>query len=399
MLDSANLGQAGEPRGQGSVGSHRLTPDHRAGGLAVRRCLLIALLGILGLTAIAAPADARKSRKKAIWGPAQVGGVSQFPYYRDLGAGIYQISLNLSQVAPSRPINLANPSDPAYAWPTELDYAIQQAHASGMQVFVLLSGSPAWANGGRGWQWAPKNPQVFAKMAAATSRRYPGVRYWQIWGEPSRRGAFMPLAAAKGRANISRRQERGPRTYAKILDASYAALNRVRRSDQVIGGNTFTTGDISPLPYIKALRLPGGKPPRMDFYGHNPFSNREPNLRKGPLAGGRSDFSDLDRLARHIDRHLSRRGRNGPRLRLFLTEFLIPSDHKSATFNFWVTRQTQARWLAAALRITRRWSRIFGLGWHALYDEPPRPDGLQVNWGLLDYHGNKKPSYFAYRSG
>jgi hypothetical protein len=54
---------------------------------------LFALAAIAGL-AIAAVADAAPSRKKAIWGPVRVDGVSQFPIYRDLGAGIYQMELH-----------------------------------------------------------------------------------------------------------------------------------------------------------------------------------------------------------------------------------------------------------------------------------------------------------------
>jgi hypothetical protein len=64
-----------------------------------------------------------------------------------------------------------------------------------------------------------------------------------------------------------------------------------------------------------------------------------------------------------------------------------------------VTRGTAASWLTDALRITRRWSRIYTLGWYALYDDPPNRQGDDVHRGLLTYHGRKKPAYFAYRRG
>ena len=67
------------------------------------RLRLIALALVL-LAAFAPPADARYSRKKAIWGPTKVNGVSQFPIYRDLGVGIFQMQLS---VEPSR----ADPAD------------------------------------------------------------------------------------------------------------------------------------------------------------------------------------------------------------------------------------------------------------------------------------------------
>jgi hypothetical protein len=67
-----------------------------------------------------------------------------------------------------------------------------------------------------------------------------------------------------------------------MLDASYGALKRANRHNIVIGGDTWTGGEISPLNFIRAMRLPNGRRPRMDLYGHNPFTARSPNLRKQP---------------------------------------------------------------------------------------------------------------------
>ena len=140
----------------------------------------------------------------------------------------------------------------------------------------------------------------------------------------------------------------------------------------------------------------------MDLYGHNPFTRRRPALRKRPLGFGFADFSDLDTLARWVDRNLGRR-RGGRRIRLFLSEFTLPTDHANSNFNFWVTRKVQARWLRAALRITRRWKRIHALGWIKLYDEPPNgPGGSHaddVHWGLLEWDGARKPSYRVFQRG
>jgi hypothetical protein len=64
-----------------------------------------------------------------------------------------------------------------------------------------------------------------------------------------------------------------------------------------------------------------------------------------------------------------------------------------------VDRRTQARWIRAALRITRRFRRIYTFGYLGLYDDPPRPDGLEVNRGLIDHRGRKKPAYFSFKRG
>jgi hypothetical protein len=362
----------------------------------VSRAASATLLAILAL-AWAPAANAGQSLKKAIWGPPEVNGVSQFPIYRDLAVGIYEMALDWSRVAPTRPARPTDPADPAYRWPAEVDYAIEEGRRYGMTVSLMLTAAPGWANGGRPSRWAPRRPGDFARFAYAASRRYPSIRHWMIWGEPSRRKNFMPLLHERRGKRLSGPEARGPRLYARILDASYAALKGANPRNLVIGGNTFTTGDVSPLNFIRSMRLANGKPPRMDLYGHNPFTARKPNLRKPPLGFGFADFSDLDTLAGWIDRYLSPRG--GRRLRLFLSEFFLPTDHFNHEFNFYVSRRTQADWLAAALRIARRWRRIYTLGWFGLYDDPPRPRGDEVDRGLIDRQGRRKPAYRAYKRG
>ena len=358
--------------------------------------LALALCLLLGL---APSADAASpSRKKAIWGPVRVNGVSQFPIYHQLGAGIFLYRLNWSGVAATRPAHPANPADPAYQWPAELDDAIAQAKRYGIRVGIALDDAPAWASGHSDPIWAPKKPGDFATFAAAASRRYPTVRLWQIWQEPTQTANFQPLIPERRDRPLTKAMRHGPHLYARILDDSYAALKRVHRSNLVIGGDTFTTGDVSVLNWIKNLRLPNGRPPRMDMYGHNPFSARRPTLGGPPLGHGFADFNDLPILARWIDRYLGRpRHRAG--MKIFISELFWPTDHPNFEFNFWVSRTTAATWLGDALRIVRGWSRIYTLGYIGLYDDPPRPDGLEVDRGLLTLSGSKKPAYYAYKRG
>ena len=88
------------------------------------------------------------------------------------------------------------------------------------------------------------------------------------------------------------------------------------------------------------------------------------------LGHGFADFSDLDLLARWVDRYLGR-PRRKRRMKLFLSELFWPTDHRNHEFNFWVTRRTAARWLSDALRTTRRSSRIYTLGWFSSTTIPP----------------------------
>jgi glutathione S-transferase len=366
--------------------------------MPLTRTRILLTLGALLLLAFPVSAEAAPSRKKSIWGPATVNGRSQFPIYRDLGVGIWQDRVNWSVVAPTRPADPRDPLDPAYRWPAGLDDAIAEGRRFGIQTSLVLTEAPRWASGHSNPSWAPRKPSDFADFAYAASARYPSVRHWMIWSEPTRAVNFMPLIHEKRDRPLTRRMKKGPHTYARILDAAYAALKRRSRRNIVIGGNSFTTGDVSALNWIRNLRLPNGKPPRLDLYGHNPFSARRPLLDRPPLGHGFADFSDLDLLARWVDRWLAR-PRGKTRINFFLSELFWPTDHPNHEFNFWVTRRTAASWLTDALRITRRWPRIYTLGWYALYDDPPNGKGDEVNRGLLTYRGRKKPAYRAYRRG
>ena len=364
-----------------------------------RRIGLLVLLAVV-LGGLAAPAaEARKSAKKGIWGPVEVDGASQFPTYRKLGVGVYSTRLRWNRIAATRPANARDPRDPAYAWPAEIDAAVAQARRSRIKVAVEVQGVPGWANGGREANWIPNDPRDFARFMAAASKRYPSVRYWIVWGEPTRSPNFMPLVPQKAAdVPLDARRRAAPRAYARILDASYGELKRVDRRDKVVGGNTFVNGDIGPLNFLRALKLPNGRPPRMDLYGHHPFTARRPDLSRTLIRPGMADFSDLDTLARWVDRYLGR-APGGGRIKLWLGEWAMVTDHASNNLNVWVSRATQASWMRSALRIVRRWDRIEALVYFQLRDQPPAADGRESNWGLLDWRGRAKPAYRAFQRG
>lgn len=328
--------------------------------------------------------------EKGFWGPAQIGGVSQFPVYKQLGVTIYQTTLSWASTAPTRPANPRDPADPAYVWPADIDDAIAQASANGMKVLLLIHQAPSWANGGRTPDYAPDKPADYADFARAASRRYPAVRHWMIWGEPSRSTNWKPFVEQPLGEALTPAMQVAPRRYARLLDAAYGALKAERKSNLVIGGNTYVTGDVRPPDWVRSMRLPNGRPPRMDFYGHNPFSFRNPDLRNPQSDQSLVDFSDLGRFDKLIQRYLG--SPRHKRIRLWLAEFTIPTAVDSE-FNFHVTLKTQAKWITNAFKVART-VHAAGLGWIHLQDIPAESQG-----GLLDQSGKRKPGFYAFMRG
>jgi hypothetical protein len=334
-------------------------------------------------------ADAGQTLKKSIWGPTEAGGRSLFPAYRDLGIGIYQFDLRWYRTAKQRPADPTDPNDPAYAWPAELDQAVAEAAATGMEVSIRILGTPLWANGGRNARFVPDNPGDYADFAVATAKRYPNVRLWSVWGEPNRASMFGPLTPSRVKGPLNAAQQVAPRNYAILLDRTYGALKALNPANLIIGGNTFnTTGNqvIHPYQWIRYLVLPDGSRPRMDLYGHNPFCYRKPTLHARPSPRGRVDFSDLPRFAKALDRYFP-----GQSLRFFLAEWGVDVGSE-VEGRFRVTAKTQARWIRAGYRIARTWDRIYTLGWVRAIDTDIS------SGGLMDVNGNPKPGYYVFKA-
>jgi hypothetical protein len=345
-----------------------------------------ALLALL----MAAPAQAKFL--KAIWGPTELpagsplcpgrSSCSAFPTYQRLGVDVFQFQIHWDEVAPQRPAHPRDPDDPAYNW-SAVAPVVDAALASGIRPAALVQRTPGWASGHASPIWAPKKPTDFADFVYAASKRFPAIRMWMIWGEPSRRENFLPMK--KGRPQ-------GPRIYAQILDSSYVALKQASRGNVVIGGMTLNGGTVKPPEFIRMMKLPNGRPPRLDLWGHNPFDARFPRLADRPLGMYRG-FNDIDTLQAELSAAYRAGKRKVPKL--WLSEWTIVSDRPLELFSgFFVSRKEQAIRLKAAYQIASRTKYVSGLGWFTLMDEANSEGG--AGWGLLDEHGIPKPAFQAY---
>jgi hypothetical protein len=363
----------------------------------IRAFTLAVLTGLLALAIITAEAQARPSAKKGLWATYDANPAATFPIYRELGVRTLLLSVGWDQVAALKPADPRDPNDPAYRWPASIDAAIRAAPQFGMRTMVRVIFTPGWANGGKAGNVPPTRPSDYTDFLWAAARRWPQVHLWQIWGEPNLKRWWSITPTTGARPPRTAAQLEAPRRYAQLLDASYAALKADSVKNLVIGGNTFTAGDIRPLFWVRAMQLPSGRPPRMDLYGHNPFTGRKIDMDAGSVGPGYADFNDLDTLETLIDRY-QRRDRHKPGPKLFLSEFTAPVNVNDQ-FTFHFSETGAARQITDALRVVRGSKRIDTLGYYTLYDAAPQPDGLEPRRGLIDAAGRQRASFAAFRDG
>ena len=311
----------------------------------VRRALPFLLL-ILALTP--ATADAAVSHRKAIWGPAEIDSASQFPVYKDLGAGIYQTTLNWAEVASLEPMDPSDLEDPGYDWPAELDTVISEAKQAGIQVALTVTGAPEWANGDKPATYGPTKSADFAAFVAVAAKRYPTVHLWSIWDSPSQKSSFHGASATK---------------YAQLLDGAYAKLKAKSKKNLVIGGNSTSA---TASKWISKLKLPNGKAPRMDMYGHDASASKPPTS---------ASLKSLE----------TRVAKLGKGLELYLSPVALT-----------LSPTKLAAWLKSALKATKADKKVYTFGFRGLIDDSATPRTYN---GLLDPLGAKRPAYNVFKRG
>src|SRR5262249_53986963 len=150
----------------------------------------------------------------------------------------------------------ASDEDPAYDWTTD-DAIVDGLRAHGIGVVLGFVGTPRWANGGRGPNYAPTSGSSTAGFATAAALHYSWVKRWLGWKEPNQRRWLRPTK---------------PGIYVtRILNPAYLAIHRRIRGVQVGGGVTAprgSTGGVSPVAWIRGMHATGA---RVDAYAHNPY--------------------------------------------------------------------------------------------------------------------------------
>jgi hypothetical protein len=186
----------------------------------IRRALPILLIPAL----LPAAAHAAVTKRKAISGPVEFNGESQFANYAKLGAGIYVSTLDYKTIAVQTPENGKDPDDPGYQWPDDLDEAVSDAATYHIQIALKLENGPK-------------------DFAVAAAKRYPDVRLWVV-----------------------QQTKESASSFTKVLNGDYASLKAASKKNLVVG-------------QPKSASVPKGA--KLDMFGYTPAKDKSlPDLAK-----------------------------------------------------------------------------------------------------------------------
>jgi hypothetical protein len=259
----------------------------------------------------------------------------------------------------------------SFDW-TLTDAVLQGLHAHGIAPVVTLVGTPAWANGGRGPNWAPSSAATFAAFARAAAMRYPWVRDWTIWNEPNQVINLRPTT---------------PATYVtRLLNPGYRAIHAVLPRAVVAGGMTAPragpTG-VAPLAWIRGMAVAGAL---LDVYAHHPYpgSRLETPFGNGCHGCSAITLANLPVLVAAVDKYF------GPK-RIWLTEFAYQTNPPDTFLG--VPPGRQAALIGEAALRAFQLPRVDMLIWFLYQDEP-----ATGNWqsGLVSVTGKPKPALRAF---
>jgi hypothetical protein len=322
---------------------------------------------------------------------------------------LVRIDVIWREIATGQPANPGDPGDPAYNF-ASIDRAVQAANANGLDVMLTVLSAPDYAEGPNRGDAQPgvfkPNPAAFADFGRALATRYSGayaglprVRYYEAWNEPNLPIFLYPQWDGKRAA--------GPAHYRAMLNAFYAAVKDVHRTNLVIAGAMAPYGAprndpsqrMRPVTFLRALlcikpNLKRAHCPHkaaFDIFSHHPIDTSG-----GPKTSARSHLDaatpDLHRLVdvlRAAEREHTIRGgkRRHP---VWATELWWESDPPKQGAP---SLEQQARYLQQGLYLL--WKQGAKVVINLFVLDPRSVHGAKS--GLLFADGSPKPSFTAWR--
>ena len=289
--------------------------------------------------------------------------------------------------APTEPADATDPFDPAYHF-DDLDELVRTAQMRGLEVELAVWGTPPWANGGRGPQYAPTDARAFQDftqaLASRYSGRYPGypfVRFYGIWNESNLATFLRPQFDAAG--NIV-----GPAVYAKLAVAGVRGVKAGNAQAKVAIGETSSNGrnrhvagltdTIAPGTFLEQLAKAAPRL-RFDAWAQHPYPFPVSQAPTQKVRWPNIGMTSLPALESALDRNFR------PGIPVWITEYgneTKPGEPRG------VTEAQQAAYLPQAVAIAKRDSRVAMFIWFVFRDST----GSTWQSGLFRLDGTSKPS-------
>ena len=374
--------------------------------MGFRSIVVVVAAGVLAaLAAGAATASPRLKMGIVEHAEAYHGDPARFfPTLSELGVQLLRVNLQWGGrfgVARRRPVNAADPADPAYDW-RAADGVVMNAARQRIEIVFAIFGAPGFANGGLPPNRAPRNARHLRDFAYAAAIRYsgryrrpdgrvlPAVRLWLAWNEPNLKLGLVPQYRRKGNRWIIQ----SAIDYARICNAVYEGIHATGlRDEKVACGVTAPRGgnnprslrpSISPLAFLRAMKFAGAK--NFDAYAHQAYHGAPTETPATPPPGRTAiTLGNINALIRELSRLYGRK-------QIWITEYGYQTRPPDPFFG--VSWSLQARYLTQAFTIARRHPRIDMMLWFLLRDER-RIDGWQS--GLMTHTGKKKPAFAAFQ--
>jgi len=357
--------------------------------LSFRRALLVTLL-----FAVLTPAAASAA-------PRMWVGFQDDPSFRwvddrstlldkaaEANATVIRTTVYWSKAAPTRPVNAADPFDPAYRL-DDFDEFVRGAQQRGIEVMVTIWGTPRWA--GPAQNRLPRRLADFQNFTRALATRYSGrfadyphVRFFSIWNEPNRGIFLSPQFDKRGRsvAHVN---------YAKLVRAGYAGIKAGNRQALVGIGETASNGrdrktsrtdrqdTHSPGKFAELL---GKLRPRVKFdaWAHHPYPTSPSMKPTQKMRWPNVSLASLPVFEKSLDKWFKRR--NTP---VWITEY----GHETKPDKRGISPALQRTYLSKALSMARKDARVQMFVWFILGDRPTSP------WqsGLVNAADVPKPAF------
>ncbi len=338
------------------------------------------------------------------------------------------IGVDWASISPRHPgqgTDPTDPSDPAYNWGT-LDATIRMAVAHGLTVAFTIAGGgggPPWADGPHRPKWAAPgtwrpNAKAFGQFMTAVARRYSGhfspagapsplphVRYYQPWSEPNLYNHLTPQWVRSGHRWI----DESAILYRGLLNAGYAAVKSVSRSNVVVTGGTAPFGDpptlrnarVPPAQFVRDLLCLGARlrprkcphPAHFDILAHHPYDIGGPTT--PALNPDDVSLPDIGKLTRSL--HAAERsgrvlphGHKGVWITEFSWDSRPPDPHG-------VPMYTWEHWLEESFYVAWRQG-VSAMAWYLIADQPCKPScGASYQSGVYYDTGARKAGFEAFR--